>query len=108
MKFRTYPVALTADISKMYRAVQLAEAEEAISEYRNDSCYFWSSCLSLLGSQNLTADGTRLWCRLPSPHVTHSFYLDDLLAGADTPEEASVLQKELRALLLKGGFDLHK
>ena len=41
-----------------------------------------------------------------SSHVYGSFYVDDLLAGADTPEEALNLLKNLRSLLAKGGFDL--
>ena len=41
-------------------------------------------------------------------HVYESFYVDDLLAGASTPEDALQLQQHLRALLLKGGFDLRK
>ena len=31
-----------------------------------------------------------------TPHVTSSFYVDDLLARANTPEEATLLQSELR------------
>ncbi len=37
-----------------------------------------------------------------------SFYVDDLLAGANTPEVALQLQQQLRQLLLNGGFDLRK
>ena len=45
---------------------------------------------------------------LVRPHLLSSFYADDLLAGANTPEEAIQLQQEQRHLLLKGGFDLRK
>ncbi len=45
---------------------------------------------------------------LAKSHVLSSFYVDDLLAGANTPEEALQLQQQLRQLLLKGGFDLRK
>ena len=41
-------------------------------------------------------------------HVFKSFYVDDLLAGADTLEAALALHKELRSMLTKGGFDLRK
>ena len=34
--------------------------------------------------------------------------MDDCLAGANTPQETAQLYKELRALLLKGVFDLRK
>ena len=43
-----------------------------------------------------------------SSHVFTSFYVDDLLAGANTPEEALELHTSLRQLLLKGGFNLCK
>ena len=45
---------------------------------------------------------------LAPPHIYNSFYVDNLLAGASTPEEAITLQSQLRSLLLKGGFDLRK
>ena len=35
-------------------------------------------------------------------------YVDDCLAGADTPEVAMELHKQLRQLLHKGGFVLRK
>ena len=35
-------------------------------------------------------------------------YVDDCLAGADTPQAAIELYKQLRQLLLTGGFDLRK
>ena len=41
-------------------------------------------------------------------HVANSFYVDDLLAGADTPAQALALQQTLRALLATEGFDLRK
>ena len=37
-----------------------------------------------------------------------SFHVDDFLAGAETTEDAITLQRELRNLLLQGGFDLRK
>ena len=40
--------------------------------------------------------------------VKSSFYVDDCLAGADSPQEAIELYSQLRQLLLKGGFDLRK
>ena len=45
---------------------------------------------------------------LATPHVYNSFYVDNLLAGAQTPEEAITLQSQHWNLLLKGGFDLRK
>ena len=39
------------------------------------------------------------------PHVYRYVYVDDLLAGADTSEQALQLHKDLRALLLKDNLD---
>ena len=41
-------------------------------------------------------------------HIFNSIYVDDLLAGADNIDSAVTLYKDLRALLLKAGFDLKK
>ena len=41
-------------------------------------------------------------------HIHTSFYVDDLLAGANTPEEAIALYADLRHVLSQGGFNLCK
>ena len=41
-------------------------------------------------------------------HVVNSFYVDDLLGGASTIEQAKDLFRSLREVLGKGGFDLKK
>ena len=45
---------------------------------------------------------------LASPLVYEAFYVDDLLTGADTPNQALTIFNQLRSLLEKGGFDLRK
>ena len=40
--------------------------------------------------------------------VKESFYVDDCLAGSDSPEEAFKLHSDLHALFDKGGFLLRK
>ena len=41
-------------------------------------------------------------------HINKSFYVDDLLAGSDTVEEALKLQRELSSILSRAGFTLRK
>ena len=41
-------------------------------------------------------------------HIHNSFYVDDLLAGADDVASAVQLFQDLRKVLVKGGFDLRK
>ena len=38
------------------------------------------------------------------PLIFDSFYVDDLLTGADTPEQAQHIYQQTRALLLKGNW----
>ena len=45
---------------------------------------------------------------IASTHIYKSFYVDDLLAGANTVEEAVELFHSLRAVLKQGGFNLCK
>ena len=45
---------------------------------------------------------------LAKHHVLNFFYVDDLLVGADSLEEAYRLFLQLQQLLLKGGFYLRK
>ena len=40
--------------------------------------------------------------------VDKSFYVDDRLAGADSPEEAIDLRQQLQELFTRGGFNLRK
>ena len=55
-----------------------------------------------------TADDHGLDFPCAKDHVYKSFYVDDSLAGADTHQEASKLQQQLRSLLLKVRFNLRK
>ena len=45
---------------------------------------------------------------IASYHITHSFYVDDLLTGANSLEEAIALRVSLCEILSKGGFKLCK
>ncbi len=49
----------------------------------------------------------RSWWGIPWSHL-HSFYVNDFLGGADTPQEALSLFHRLREVLQKGGFNLTK
>ena len=124
IKFRSYRVAVSADIAKMYREVILCQADRQLH-----NMFVWraqpNQPLSLYCMNRVTF-GVR-----PSPyvavralqqaavdfgtpgsieqwHLHNSFYVDDLLAGADDPKAAIKLYQSLRELLLKAGFELKK
>ena len=123
LKFCTYLVAITGDVSKMYRAVELEEADRdlhrflwratkdgPIKDLRMTRVTFGVASSPFLAVQALqkTAQDFGYQFPLAKDHVLNSFYVDDLLAGADSPEDALQLQRQLRQLLFKGGFDLRK
>ena len=123
IKFRTYPIALNADISKMYREVLLAPEDkdlhrfvwratpdEPIKDYRMTRVTFGVSASPYLAIRTLhqTADDHGEGYPSVTHHVKTSFYVDDFLGGATTTEEAIFLYEEMRRILLKGGLNLCK
>ena len=123
MRFRTYPVAVSADISKMYREIELAEPDrdlhrflwratpqDPVQDYRMKWVTFEVSAspyLAVRTLQQIAVDHGQDH-QLASSHITQSFYVDDLLAGAESVEKALELYSSLRTVLSKGGFNLCK
>ena len=103
----------------MYREVQLSDSDRHLHRFlwhANPSEQIQDYCMNRVTFG--VASSPYLAVRTPqqaahdhgssSPtansHVMHSFYVDDLLGGADTPEEAIKLYNELRVMLGKGGL----
>ena len=123
IKFRTYPIALNADISKMYREVKLCKEDKdlhrfvwkenpasPIKDYRMTRVTFGVSASPFLAIRTLhqtAADHGEDYPKA-TQHIKDSFYVDDFLGGADNVEEAVQLFHDLRTVLQKGGFDLRK
>ena len=123
MKFRTYPVALTADVAKMYREVELLPTDrdlhrfvwrptpqDSIQDFRMTRVTFGVSASPYLAIKTLQQTAKDHGAEHPtaSAHICSSFYVDDLLAGAKTAEEAMDLFSTLRSILQRGGFNLCK
>ena len=123
IRFRSYKVALSADIGKMYREVNLSQPDrqlhrflwreqpdQPIKDYCMNRVTFGvtSSLYVAVRTLQQTAKDFSPPGSVASWHVCQSFYVDDLLAGAETVAEALELFKELRELFLKGRFKLKK
>ena len=123
LKFRTYPIALNGDISKMFREIKLCTAdkdlhrflwrpttEDPLQDYRMTRVTFGVSASPYLAVKTLQRTATDHGEDYPeaSSHVFESFYVDDFLGGASTVDKAVQLYKDLRALLQMGGFNLRK
>ena len=123
LRFRTFRVAITGDIGKMYREILLSHTDrqlhrfvwrphpdQPLADYCMNRLTFGVSCSPYLAVRTLqqaaadfsTTDSPASW------HIRKSFYVDDLLGGADTVEEALTLYSDLKHVLARGGFNLRK
>ena len=116
LRFRLHRIALTADVSKMYRAIELIESdrdlhrfvwrskeEKLLKDYRMTRVTF-----GLSASVKRNASDHALEFLKAADAVENAFYVDDCLVGADSIDEAIDLHHQLLKLFAKGGFLLHK
>ena len=123
LKFRSHRIALTADISKMYRAIQLVEEDKdlhcfvwrsspqgTIKDYRMTRVTFGVAASSFAANMAVKQNAQDLAVEYPlaAQTVENSFYVDDCLTGADNVETAVILHKQLCDLFTRGGFLLRK
>ena len=123
IRFRTYPVALTADVAKMYREVELLPSDrdlhrfvwrptpqDSLRDYRMTRVTFGVSASPYLAIRTLQQTAKDHATDHPTAfnHIHSSFYVDDLLAGAETADQAMELFSTLRSILQRGGFNLCK
>ena len=123
LRFRTHRVALTTDVSKMYRAVEVVPADrdlhrfvwrndpqDVLLDYRMTRVTFGVSASSFAANMAVkqnTLDHAMEY-PLAANSVNTSFYVDDGLTGADSIQDAIELQRQLQDLFAKGGFLLRK
>lgn len=123
LRFRMFRVAITADIEKMYRQIWMNERDthlqrilwresihQPVREYALQTVtygiasapYLATKCLQRLAKEN------EVKYPKASEVLKKDFYMDDLLSGANSIEEAQKLQRELVELLHMGRFKLRK
>lgn len=123
LRFRLYCIALTTDVSRMYQAVLLDEADkdlhrfvwrrdpsEPLYDYRTARITFGvasssSYAANMVVKQN-AADFAMKY--LLAARAIDSFYTGDGLTGADSVKEAVTLQCQLQKLFGCAGFLLRK
>lgn len=123
MRFRRHKVALTADITKMYRQICVheddrdyqrilwrGETDAEVQEWQLTTVTYGmaaSPFLAVRALQQLAKDEQQSFPRAARV-VLSDFYVDDLITGCDSSEDAVGLQRELADLLSRGGFELRK
>ncbi|UYV62399.1 hypothetical protein LAZ67_2000421 [Cordylochernes scorpioides] len=123
LRFRTYPVAITADIEKMYRQIRIhpedadyqrilwrPSPEEPVVDYRLLTVTYGTTSAPFLAMRTLQQLAEDEGHNYPeASRVTlNDFYVDDLLTGAQTIAETKELIDQLKDLMKKGGFHLRK
>ena len=123
LRFRSHRVALTSDVSRMYRAVKLVPSDrdfhrfiwrsspgEQLSDYRMTRVTFGVSASSFAANMSVKQNAIDFGAEYPlaAKAVNDSFYVDDCISGADTVDEAIALQQQLQELFSKAGFLLRK
>lgn len=123
LRFRTFLVALVADIAKMYRQILVHPDDTALQRIlwrfsKQTAVQIYelltvtyglapSSFLATRTLKQLAADEGSSY-PLGRQALEKCFYVDDFIGGADSVEEAIRLRTELSELLEKGGFELRK
>ena len=123
LRFHFHRIALTTDVSKMYRAIQLANSNkdlhrfvwrqspnDLLKDYQMTRATFGVSSSAFVANIAVKQNALDYAEEFPmaSKAAQESFYVDDCLSGADSVEEATKLQWQLHNLFHKGGFLLHK
>ncbi|XP_055614826.1 uncharacterized protein LOC129761144 [Toxorhynchites rutilus septentrionalis] len=123
LRFRKFPVALVADVEKMYRQVSMHpldrplqrilwrfDSSQPIQTYELGTVTYGLAPSSFLATRTLLQlvgdEGTPF--PKASTAVKKHIYVDDLISGDDSIEDAIQLRDELSELLQKGGFRFRK
>ncbi|XP_070527735.1 uncharacterized protein [Cardiocondyla obscurior] len=121
IRFRSYNYVFSADIEKMYRQVLVHEDDRQFQRilWRENSVIKTlqlntltfgvssSPYLAIRTLHKLADDEVQSFPRA-SNVLKHHMYVDDLLSGADTVDEARAIRDEIIALLSRGGFAIRQ
>ena len=121
LRFRRWQYAVTADVSKAFLQIELADSDQDVHRFlwRKDRegsmrvmkfvrVTFGIKCSPFLLSATIKH---HLSLRPPSfvvKELTENLYVDDLLSGADTETEAEELLSEAKRVMSKAGMVLAK
>lgn len=123
LQYRTYNYVISADIEKMYRMCRVdpqqkplqrilwrETPDEPLEIYELDTVTYGTSAAPYLAIRCLYQLGVEIEKTNPTIAnvIQNHFYVDDLLSGADTIEEAINIVTEISKVLNTAGFRLRK
>ena len=120
LRFRLHRIALTADVSKMYQAIEVVKSDrdlhrfvwrsdpdKPIQDYRMTRVTFGVSASSFAANMSVKRNAMDHALEFPKAAtiVEKEFHVDDCLSGADSIEEALDIHQQLLKLFDKGGWN---
>ena len=126
LRFRSYPIALTADIEKAFLMVSVSEKDQDVLRFlwvdditkTNPEVQVFQFTRVVFGISsspfllNATVDHHLKLFSAVNPELVdillRSFYVDDVVAGAMDENSALKLYEESKQVLREGGFNLRK
>lgn len=123
MRFRRFPIAISADIQKMYRQVKILPKQwnlqrifwrkdpgDPIGEYCITRVIYGMASAPHCAVRAMVEGANMLSTEYPEAvyAIKNDFYVDDGLTGAKTIPDAIKLAKEMQFVLQKSGFPLCK
>ncbi|XP_076301661.1 uncharacterized protein LOC143219643 [Lasioglossum baleicum] len=123
LRWRCHAIVFAADMEKMYRQIWLADEDRhaqsilwrrdsdgEVDEYRLRTVTYGLACTPYLAMRTIRQLSSDEESRFPlaASCLRSDVYMDDVLSGASTIDEALEVQKQLIAALKAGGFTLRK
>lgn len=123
LRWRTHRIVLKADIEKMYRQVLVTDAHQSyqriiwrdnpqnpLQEYQLQTVTFGTAAAPYLAIKTIhqIADDEEMRYPIGAAAIRRDFYVDDLLSGADSVNEAVEKQRQVVNILQCGGFPIRK
>ncbi|XP_025831267.1 uncharacterized protein LOC112904716 [Agrilus planipennis] len=123
LRFRQHAFVVTADIAKMYRQVLVNQSQrnlqlilwrkdkyQPVNIYRLNTVTYGTACASFLSTRCLKqlAIENRETYKNASQVIENDFYVDDLLTGCESIEQASELVQDVSKILSAAGFELRQ
>ncbi|XP_043063573.1 uncharacterized protein LOC122319825 [Drosophila ficusphila] len=123
IRFRSYPVAITGDICKMYRCVKVhpedsylqcilwrTSPQDKLQVFKLDTVTYGTKPASFLAVRAMHQLSTDEHFSFPlgAEVIQRDFYVDDLISGAQTVDEAIIIVDQTSKILSRGGFKLRK
>lgn len=123
LRFRFYPIAMKADIAKMFRQFYLKpedrqlhrivwreSPEKPIYDYTLNTVTYGTASATFLSTRCLVQLAEDVSQRFPvaSVAIKKQMYIDDLIGGAPTPDDAIEMYNQLNSACEEAGLQLRK